>query len=209
MSLEIEHAWAESQMPWYVNGRLPLGEHARFEAHLQACEACRADLAAERRLSQQMSAAPVVEYAPQASFARLAARLDSPTVSARRDSRRRLRGPTAVIVAQAATIAVLAVTLAWTAWTRPEAAAPYRTLSRASAGQGHAPQLQVRFADQASAADIVALLGRIDGRIVAGPSAARVFQVALPGDGDPDAVASALARLQADPAVSYVQVMSP
>lgn len=216
-----EHRWAAHALPWLVNGTVAGADALRLNAHLQHCARCRQDLETERALAQRLAAAPVVEYAPQASLARMLRRLESPAVSAASPWWRRLRETgksersplVLVFAAQAAAVAVLSLTVVWLVM-RPVPTPPpdYRTLS--SPAPSVQAQFQVVFADHLSAADLRASLGRIGGHIVAGPSRAGVFLVALDAPGtDPRTLAAAtdaaLRLLVADPGVRYVAALPP
>lgn len=54
-----QHRETEALLPWYVTGRLDAGERALVEAHLAECPDCRAELAMERRLGQEVAALPL------------------------------------------------------------------------------------------------------------------------------------------------------
>lgn len=209
-----DHEWAQRSLPWLVNGTLPRAEASRLQAHLEVCAECRSDLAFEQSLARQLSAVPVVDYAPQASFAKLIQHIDStpaphrPSVAT--PSRRRPpRSPWAyAFMAQTAVVAVLTVTLAWLAQ-RPSGApeTEYRTLS-SGAPTPRPPHLQVVFGDALSVAGQRALMNRIQGQIIEGPSPVGMFLVAVAGADDaPAARLDAAAKvLRAAPGVRFVAV---
>lgn len=215
------HAWAVRTMPWLINGTLQASDRVRLEAHLAGCEACRARLLEERRIARAMTVAPVVDYAPNASFSRLMARIDAEPESWRSRLRRTLgarfassgapawpRGPyVAAIALQSAVIAVLAIALVRVVErppSGPAAGEAYATLSATPSVS--AAHLAIVFIPQATIADMRAALEAIGGRIVDGPGGAGVFHVALDGSLDP---AAAAVRLRAIPAVRLVQVDVP
>lgn len=208
MSRDTEHHWAQEMLAWRASGRLPADETARFEAHLRECVHCRADLDIERELARRMSATPVVDYAPQASLARLMQRIDRRSrkrswwsFGSRNgaDDDRMPRGILLVFAAQTAALALLAVAVALLA-TRDEPAT-YQTLSATPALATR--HLQVRFADQASTAQMRTALDQVGARIIDGPSPAGVFVVALQ---DSAAIEARAAQLRANPVVLFVQV---
>ena len=211
-----EHLWANEMLPWQVNGSIAPADAVRLSAHLRECADCRRDLDADRELARRLSVAPVVDYAPQASLAKLMRQIDAAAPQRRSRSgffsRKNVAdgvparsGFVLAFAAQAAALAVLAVTVAWMGWKR-ETAADYRTLSSAPV-IGDA-QLQVLFADTATTADVRAALDRVRGHIVDGPSRAGVFRVALlptaETAGSREQVEAALALLRAEPGVRYV-----
>src|SRR5882762_1120336 len=71
-----EHARAVELLTWKVNGRLAGREADWLEAHLVGCDACRRELAAQRAIREAIAREPTVEFAPQASFNRLWARIE-------------------------------------------------------------------------------------------------------------------------------------
>src|SRR6267154_6688972 len=71
-----EHARAVELLTWKVNGRLAGAEVDWLEAHLEGCSDCRRELAAQRAIRDAIAREPTVEFAPQASFNRLWARIE-------------------------------------------------------------------------------------------------------------------------------------
>jgi Putative zinc-finger len=69
-----EQAWLE--LPWLANGRLAAAERARVEDHVQGCEECQRELAAQRRLCAALGEPDRVVYAPGPSFRKLLDRID-------------------------------------------------------------------------------------------------------------------------------------
>lgn len=221
-----EHSWIRENLPWHLNGTLPAADSSRLKAHLAVCVACRAGLAAERGLQRAIAVEQVVDYAPQASLAKLMQRIDAPPplrwwrrllLHAGLSGRTREPGRRSpilfVLVAQAAALAVLAVALSYLVL-RPSSEtagipAEYRSLSDTPPGPPAGPQLMLVFADDLSVAKLRDLLAVVGGRIVGGPGPSGMFRVALEAGGDPEDIA---AKLRAMPGVRYVgvvQAMSP
>src|SRR5258706_326279 len=71
-----EHARAVEMLTWRVNGRLGGPEADWLEAHLEGCSECRRELAAQQAIRDAIAREPTVEFAPQASFNRLWARIE-------------------------------------------------------------------------------------------------------------------------------------
>ncbi len=69
-----EQTWLE--LPWLANGRLAATERARVEEHVQGCEECQRELAAQRRLCAALCEPDRVVYAPGPSFRKLLDRID-------------------------------------------------------------------------------------------------------------------------------------
>lgn len=207
---EREHQWARQTLPFLVNETLPEYEAQRLRSHLRLCADCRRELEQERALARRIAVDPVVEYTPQASLAQLTQRIDA--AQERASGWRRWLRPRAdggrrsalvfVLAAQAAALAALALVLSWQSFRQEPAA--YRTLASAPATPG--AHLQVVFTDAVTAADMRAILARVRGRIVSGPSRAGVFLVAIEAPGaDAGAELDAAARVLAgEPGVRYV-----
>src|SRR5258708_19157006 len=71
-----EHDRAVEMLTWKVNGRLAGADADWLEAHLGGCSDCRRELAAEQAIRDAIVREPTVEFAPQASFNRLWARIE-------------------------------------------------------------------------------------------------------------------------------------
>lgn len=209
-SVTVDHEWAKEAVPWLINGTIGDADARRLRAHFDSCEECRRDLQLEEQLARTLAARPAVDYAPQASLAKMMKRLDrSEMFSPRRwlfgrlaptDERRR-RMISFAIAAQAATMVVLVVALAWLVW-KPE---PKPAYVLAGAPVLSLPHLQVIFDDKTSAADILAILAEVKGRVIGGPSSAGVYLVAF--DAGADALKSAAQALQGHPRVRFVAVV--
>lgn len=212
--LQDAHRRAQALLPWLVNGSLREPERGWLTAHLEHCADCRRALELERRIAARITTEPVVEYAPQASLAKLWRRVDALPArsggrwSALRGRARRLRrrvSLTRVLWVQALAILVLALGVGWLAL-RPDGAPSYRTLSRAPAVA--VPHLQVVFEAPLTTAAMSAALQTVDGRIVDGPSAAGVFRVAVDVR-NRAALDAAAQRLAAQPGVRFVAAQWP
>ena len=71
-------ATINEMLAWYANGTLGAVDRADVDGHLQACAACRATLAVERRILETMRAPrDNVEQSPHAGWQKMMARLDA------------------------------------------------------------------------------------------------------------------------------------
>lgn len=181
----IAHERLEAMLPWYVNGTLDERGRAEVEAHLQHCDACRGEVLLHERIAEHVRLGRQVHPAPLASLDRLMGRIEAHDASRVRRWQRKLgrwamgRGLERAVIAQAVTIVLLVLTVAWLV-TRPEPAAEYRTLgapaeTRAPAGS----QLRLQLRDTVTAAQLERLLHEVGGRIVHGPSPRGVYIIAL------------------------------
>jgi len=211
-----KHAAAELLLPWYVNGTLAPAEAAGFEAHLQDCAACRAEVAWQQRLS----AVPPLEGAgsdADAGWAALHAQLQRPAApstattssaefAARSGPAGRGRSRPApapygsrwfpwVLALQFIGMVAVGAALFFS----PVSQAPYTTLGT-PAGPMLANVLVV-FKPTATEAQMRSALRAANGRFVGGPTVTGAYLVAVP----PDALAGAVVRLRSDAAVIDVE----
>jgi anti-sigma factor RsiW len=210
----------QSALPWYANGQLPEAECATLSAHLRECAACRAELAEEEHLQVALADTGPVELAPQAAMRRFFARLDSLETNATPDPadaplRARARWLRRVPPgARGLLVAVQALAfIAAGAWLegRLSARAPAAAYVTESAPRTVAagPRLRVVAKEQAPLGEFEALLGRLGAEIVAGPSEARVYTLALPAQLTADQLQARLAAARADPSVTFAEPVAP
>jgi hypothetical protein len=230
LSLDSDaHLRTQELLPWLVNGMLDADEAAPLAAHLAACERCRDDAEALRQLRAAVDEgepAGDVEKGWVAMRARLdadasamasgAAREDPARSSSRpRRAVPRLlapliawlpgvrggalrRGWRAALPLAVALQAVVIVVLAGALVQVVPRGEPYRAL-----GSGLAPleaQAVVRFAPEATGAQIADALRSVDARIVSGPTGTGAWLLRLP-----DASPAALAQLRERPGVTGVE----
>lgn len=203
-----DHDWAQESIPWLVNGTLTDAEAQRLRDHLERCDQCRMDLRREEQFARAIATRTAIDYAPQASLAKMLKRLDSPArfsfrgwVAHWRDQASKGRRSSLVLFfgAQAAAVVLLTLVLAWQVW-QPE---PAKTYVPTSAPSVSLPHLQVIFDEQASASEILGIVAEVNGRVIGGPSSAGVYLLAV--DGRP--INSAAQFLQRHPRVRFVAVV--
>jgi len=222
IDLDFCDSEASRLLPWYATGRIDAEDAARVEAHVANCPACRADLAAQRELHGLMQAGEKVEYSPQPSLQKLMSRIDeldreiapaaaTPVVPAAASSapspvRTGLpRWLVAAVVVQTLGLGTLG-TLLWQHADGRNAGAEYVTLSSVEAGLGSAPRVRVVFAPDTTIGGMAALLDAVRADIVAGPTEAGAYTLALRLDSDvPASVDASLVRLRADPHVVFAE----
>lgn len=178
------HERLEAMLPWYVNGTLDERGRAEVEAHLQHCATCREEVLLHQRIAEHVRLGRQVHPAPLASLDRLMERIEAHDASHVRRWRQRLgkwvmgRALERAVIAQAVTIVLLVLTVAWLV-TRPEPVAEYRTLGAPAETRAQAPQLRLQLQDTVTAAQVERLLHEVGGRIVHGPSPRGVYIIAL------------------------------
>lgn len=193
------HAETRELLPWLANGTLAGAEHARVQAHLRDCPACRAQLDWERGL--RAAAPPAPALSAHAAFARLRPRLGaqepgggSVAGAAMSPAANDPRWMRVVAALQFVAIAALGLALA-----RPDAdAGRYHTLGASAAAYG---DVVVRFDPATPEREMRRVVQAAGGRVVDGPTAGAVYVLAVaPADAN-----EALRRLRAERAVTLAE----
>ncbi|HWJ34290.1 MAG TPA: zf-HC2 domain-containing protein [Steroidobacteraceae bacterium] len=205
-----EHQETWEILPWYVNGRLDERDREGVDAHLHTCAACRIELKEQQRIYQAMTADGNVEHMPAAAFKRLQQRLDAdsaiPPRSAALAALRPLgRPPWQGLMA--ASVAVMAIALAliggvlWKQAQRHTAPADYYTVTTATP---HPADEVIRavFAPTITLSELQALLADTHLKIVAGPTEAGVYSLAMTSS---QPVALSLKRLREQSSVRFAE----
>jgi hypothetical protein len=197
----LGHGRAYELLPWLVNGSLSPAERDAVEEHVRACITCRRELREQQRVQSALRTQPTIHVTSQLGFEQLDRVLDG---TARPPPRRWRPGYTAAApfaIAAAAGVALLAFLL-WLS--PPPAPAPYSTLA---APGDNDPLLDVVFTPETTTAEVRALLERIGGEIVGGPSDIGRYRVRMADSGpagDSDDIERAIDALQTDPHVRFV-----
>lgn len=174
-----EHCWDE--IPWLVNGRLSDAEREVVTAHAATCAECREELARQRELHAHMRGTDEAAAVPHAAWNKLLARIDAQSPSPHaldvqaRVSSSRNRWLIAAVWTQGIALAVLLAALLVPNRPLP---AEYFTLSTPDQAVQRA-SIRVVFAPTASLEQINRLLRDIEGNVIAGPSEAGVYTVAI------------------------------
>jgi hypothetical protein len=185
-----EHAEVAALLPWYLNATLSEPDRIRVDAHLSLCAACRDDLAVERRVFAGVTAESAIEYMPVASLNRLRARLDTehadvadPEVAPRPYRRRRNLPWQGLMAASVALMAVAVGLLAADRWmqvrSEPAAANFHTVTTPAPRVAGEA--IRAVFTPTITLVELQSLLDESQLRIVAGPTEAGVYSLAITG----------------------------
>jgi anti-sigma factor RsiW len=216
-----EHQRCQRALPWYVNGTLPSDQAAQLERHLERCPRCAADLRAERAVQDQLRAGDAVMMAPQSGWQRMAERLNAADEALARGAHDTANVATpwrwATAVQAVAIIGLLVVlgrgmirdndNAAQLARLQPS----YQTLTAAPSDATRSA-VRVVFRQDATVADINALLRGAAVQVVAGPTEAGVYTLGTADDGDATAATGLAARLRDDARVIFAeptQVESP
>jgi hypothetical protein len=190
-------------IPWLVNGRASFEERAKAKSHLEWCVACAREYTEQRRVFDGMQADDSIAFASEASFQKLAARLDAePTVP---------RAAVAVRWVAAASLIAAVGLVAWGGWMLQRlpgqgTAGAYVTLTAAPASVADGARLRVVFTSDLTVDELQRLLHSIDAYVSNGPTEAGVFTLTLAGGQDsPAEVARRLAVLRADASVRFAE----
>jgi hypothetical protein len=203
-------------LPWYLNGTLAESDARLVATHLERCATCRSDAAGLGRVRAVLRSPEPVEHAPHAGLHRLMQRvaaaeaLDAASGATRapmssRGGRGTVRWLAAAVVVQAVALAVFGAAL-FGGSTDEEAR--FRTLTAPTVSPP-AAALRVAFAPTMTLAEVQELLHAHRLAVLAGPSEAGLFTLAISADADAakdaDGRAAALARLRADPRVRFAE----
>jgi len=220
MSEADRHREVVELLPWYVNGTLAGRDFAVVVAHLSGCPVCRDEAAQCQTLAAAVQSAPDAAGAPAADrLGRVLATIDALEADRRhtgsrawsrvmewlRDLFQATPGPMRwALAVQAALLIVLVVLAAGSGVLAPRA--PYHTL--ADGGRGPAQgQIHIVFTDDITERELRTLLGRVQGKIVDGPSTIGVYTLEV-GPSTADDLTRIVAILRADPKVQLAEPVS-
>ena len=199
MHANHEQCW--ELIPWVVNGRASDAEQRSVLVHTETCAECREELQRHRALQSQMRGNDDVIAAPNASWQKLLAQIDTqPQIEAPQSRRSRRPWLIAALWLQLIAIAALAGAL-FTSVRQPE----YKTLSTPDVADARAV-VRVVFAPDASMNHINELLRQVESNIIAGPSEAGVYSLSAP---DGKSVQTIIVTLRARPEVLFAEPSQP
>jgi|HubBroStandDraft_5_1064220.scaffolds.fasta_scaffold296423_2 hypothetical protein len=189
--------------PWYLNGTLGADERRRVDAHVRECSTCRDELAKERRIYEEMAIAPSVEYMPAPSLKRLQSAIDhwgdelTPSSAA---AMRRLPRWRALAAASIALVAVALAFLTANRWGQLHGP-NYHTVTT-SITHPRDEVIRAVFAPTVTLVDLQGILAEAQLRIISGPTEAGVYSLAATSQ---RAVGASLALLRNHPEVRFAE----
>jgi anti-sigma factor RsiW len=189
-------------IPWLVNGRLSGESAAALSAHLDECAECAREYQDQLRIYSAMQADDSIAFASEASFQKLATRLDAASQFER--ASRKVRS-----YAAAGVLAALGLA-AWGAWSvhrmPASATAAYRTLTSPALVGVAGAQVRVVFTPNLTLSELARLLHSIDANITGGPTEAGVYTLGFgPSLNSSAQVAQRLALLRANDNVRFAE----
>jgi hypothetical protein len=220
------HAEAWALLPFVASGRIDAADREWIDAHAQSCAECRAELAAQRKLADEMqregAQAPADEaLAEQRSFNKLWSRIEAaespgavpevaPEARVAGGSRgaRAVRWLAAAVVVQAIGLGVLGVySITGTGATRQGGEFQTVTSEKPASTNASAPAVRLVFAPNTSIETVNAILTHQGLEVIAGPGSAGIFTTALSAEAaaagaSPESIAAVLSK---DPHVSFAQ----
>jgi hypothetical protein len=210
-----EHRECWELLPWFANQRLTEAQTQRIERHLQQCEACRVELQEQHRLRDAIRAEDPLVIAPQTGFNKLMQRIDSeedaqefqPEIEPQSTTvRRSPRMPRWLAIAASVQVVTVAALLGSLWWQQHDIqTAPRFTTLTSPGAPANGPVLRVVFDEQTKLVDVSELLKTIDAHVIAGPTDAGVFTLALDSGKSQEALNSAVARLRQDRRVVFCE----
>ncbi len=218
-----EHQEIWELLPWLVNGRLSEGESRRVEAHLRLCDACRDEYAAQRQIYQLIAADTAVEQMPMAGLNKLRQRIEAaaPAADPQSESFSLATGQNEGRSAPdrhwylrrgAAAAAVLALSVALgipaaihLQKQRHGEPSPYYTVT-APMAQHPGAVIRAVFAPTVTLSELQGLLDDAHLRIVAGPTEAGVYSLAMTA---PQSIDWSLGQLRGHASVRFAEALGP
>lgn len=173
--LHSNHEQCWEMIPWIVNGRASDADQRVVLAHAEECAECQEELSRHRELHSRMRGNDDVIAAPNASWQKLLAQIDTQSAN-EVGSTSRIKRPWLLAALWIQLVAIAALTAAlFASATSPQPT--YTTLSTPQTLDRRAA-IRVVFSPNAQLNDINQLLRRVECDIVAGPSEAGVYTLA-------------------------------
>lgn len=213
-SFEEAHERAWELLPWLVNGRIENEAEAWVAQHVAACEECRQEAELQSRMLAGLAADTRVEYAPQASFEKLATRIKEFEHEEVRQAGASVREPapftriprwlTATLAVQGVFGIALAVLVGWQTYDRMLAPS-YQTLTSADPAPVVRGNLRIVLAPAVTLGDFESLVDSLGATVVGGPTSAHVWTLAVPYAVSSKPFAKMLETLRADERVALAE----
>jgi hypothetical protein len=205
-------------LPWYVNNTLRGTERNTVENHLKVCFTCRRELASLKKLSLAVKQEGSSDSAAHTAFSHLKNRIHKaeepvlplPAVIAspqRKPSRRiELKSPVfaRITLALAATV-VFFMLIPGYLDLKNMRSNDYRTLSDSEISKPRKNEIRVVFLKDAKQQQIDAILAKVHGQIVAGPSEQSVYTVRINRADSAKNMLETLEQLRGNPNIIFAE----
>jgi hypothetical protein len=216
-SFDEAHDRAWELLPWLVNGRIDRGSDEWLVQHVAACEKCHREIELQSTMLAGLAADTRVEYAPQASFEKLATRIKEFEDEEHRQTGGSARAPapvvrmprwlTATLALQGVFVVAIAVLVGWQTVDRM-LAPNYQTLTSAEPASDPRGNLRLVLAPAVTLGDFESLVASLGATVVAGPTSAHVWTLAVPYGVHSSRFAKLLETLRADDRVALAEPLA-
>ena len=216
------HGECWNLLPWIANESAGVKDVARVEAHLRDCRECQEELDFQRQLRTAIRAEDAVVLAPQTSLQKLMQRIDTVEDVSNDASEATPTGVVAMprrkptlwsrwLPIAAAVQGIVIIGLLGAMWMQSSDTlneGRYTVLLSPDKAVAHGQVIRVVFAGDVALDDMNRVLRSIDAQIIAGPSEAGVYTLALAaGAKDEPEVNRALSQLRADSHVRFAELI--
>ena len=216
-----EHQNIWELLPWFVNGRLSESDMRRVEAHMRVCGDCRNEYAAQRQICQVIASDVIVEQIPTAGLNKLRLRIEHDAASKERVAEVADTTPAPVprrvgatigwrsrVNAMAASVGAIFLAFGVVAMLHSKlqlshAADAYYTVTVADQ-QPKSAVIRAVFDQTVNLSELQSLLDDAQLRIVAGPTEAGVYSLAMNG---PQSIDWSLLRLRRHRTVRFAEAI--
>jgi len=205
-------------LPWYVNNTLRGTERNTVENHLKVCLTCRRELASLQKLSLEVKQEGSFDSAAQTAFSHLKNRIhkaDEPAqplpeviASPQRKPVKRIELKSRVFART--TLAMAAVVVFFLLIPgyfelKKMPSNDYRTLSDSEISKPRKNEIRVVFLKDAKQQQIDAILAKVHGQIVAGPSEQSVYTVRINQVDSAKTMLETLEQLRGNPNIIFAE----
>jgi hypothetical protein len=207
-------------LPWVVNGRLTRTDQTWVMRHIEECADCRREIEAQVEIQSVLASDARVAYAPQSSFQKLTSRIEelerplpdnlpqelarTPGMSIPAAVPRFPRWLAATLAAQGAVVVALVVLVGWQSFERMLAPS-YQTLTSAQPSTAIAGNVRVVLTPAVTVSQFQSLLESVNARVVAGPTEAHVWTLAVPYAKASPQFAAVIRLLRSDPRIALAE----
>ena len=213
-----EHRQVWDLLPWYINNTLDPVEQANVRNHVKFCITCRIELNQQQQLVENMQKIDLMEQISQVSFAQLKAKIEkqpnlrtpvnhSETKNDAFFSSRQFLGFVQYTALAASLLLLSLPFMLGSLIDITELRSDYRTLANPVVGEESTNLLRIVFSDPSDPEQINAILNRVSGRIINGPSDNGVYLVQV-GDQHTSSqdIKNAIAHLHNDSRIIFAEL---